>query len=131
MTYRLELYRCDTCGNLVEVLLEGDGELVCCGSPMHHLVPKGKLDEGVEKHVPVISKNDCGNTVIRVGSVPHPMSDEHFIMFIQSISNDKNQIRTNFLNPGDIPKMSLNNEINDLFAREYCNIHGLWEGFND
>ena len=98
---------------------------------MHHLVPKGKLDEGVEKHVPVISKNDCGNTVIRVGSVPHPMSDEHFIMFIQSISNDKNQIRTNFLNPGDIPKMSLNNEINDLFAREYCNIHGLWEGFND
>ena len=131
MTYRLELYRCNTCGNLVEVLLEGNGELVCCGVPMQPLIPQWKEAEGVEKHVPVISKNECGNTVIRVGSIPHPMDDEHYIMFIQAVSNDKSRIWTDFLKPGDIPKMSLSSDVNDLFAREYCNIHGLWEGFND
>lgn len=131
MTNKLELYKCEICGNLVEILVSGDGELVCCGQPMHHLQPKNKESEGLEKHVPIFVKNDCGNTEIRVGSIPHPMENEHFIMFIQTISADNNKVTTTFLHPNDIPKMRLECLTDALIAREYCNIHGLWENYND
>ena len=132
MTNRLELYHCEICGNLVEILLSGEGELVCCGKPMNHLVSKGINEEGEEKHVPSFVKNECGNTVIHVGSVPHPMTSEHYIQFVQCISENRDKVCTKFLKEGDVPKMLVGNDFSGfLLAREYCNIHGLWEGNND
>lgn len=123
MTNRLELYRCEICNNLIEVLVNGEGELVCCGKPMTLLNAKGSADEGVEKHVPVID-----NEEIRVGSVPHPMIDEHYIMFIEAISGD--EVKLKFLHPGEDAKMYINFK-DHIKAREYCNIHGLWEAESD
>ncbi len=123
MTNRLELYRCEICNNLIEVLVNGEGELVCCGEPMKLLQAKGSADEGVEKHVPIID-----NEEIRVGSVPHPMIDEHYIMFIEAISGD--EVKLKFLRPGEDAKMYINFK-DHIKAREYCNIHGLWEAESD
>ncbi|MBE7709925.1 MAG: desulfoferrodoxin FeS4 iron-binding domain-containing protein [Cyanobacteria bacterium SIG32] len=131
MTNRLDLFRCNVCGNLVQVMLAGEGELVCCGEPMELLQPKGITSEMEEKHVPVFVKNECGNFVVHVGSIPHPMTDEHYIMFIQVVSKNNDKICTKFLSPNDVPKMLLGHDFNEFFAREYCNIHGLWEGIND
>ena len=121
MTNHLELYRCEMCGNIVQVMHTGVGELVCCGKPMTQLKPRTKEDEKQEKHVPVFKENK-----IQVGSVPHPMIEEHHIEFIQGISDDKKQILTRFLNVNDEPQMSL--ELNQYnTAIEYCNLHGLWK----
>ena len=126
MTNRLELYRCEICNNFIEVLVNGDGELVCCGQPMTLLIPKGAADEGLEKHVPVIENN---GSYIRVGSIPHPMTDEHYIMFIEAISND--EVHLKFLHPNENAEMFTNISNENLIAREYCNIHGLWEAKSD
>ncbi len=131
MTQKLELFRCNVCGNLVQVLISGEGDLICCGEVMELLQAKGSESEMEEKHVPVFIKNECGNSVIHVGSIPHPMTNEHYIMFIQAISVDKDRICTKFLKPNEVPKMMVGNDFGDCFTREYCNIHGLWEGSND
>jgi superoxide reductase len=122
MTEKLEMYRCNVCGNIVEVLHTGFGELVCCGEPMELL--KGKTeDTGQEKHVPVIEKKK-GNILVKVGSVPHPMEEKHYIEWIEVIADGK-AYRT-FLNPGDAPQAEFAVSANQITAREYCNIHGLW-----
>jgi len=131
MTQRLELYRCNVCKNIVEVVLEGDGELVCCGEPMELLTPKGS-DEMAEKHVPVIDYECEGAGVtIRVGELPHPMEESHYIQFIEAISKSQKTIHREYLYPNEAPKITVNCRSNlgkgdGLRAREYCNIHGLY-----
>lgn len=123
MTEKFEIYKCEVCGNIVEVLHEGAGQLVCCGEAMKLQEEKTK-DEGREKHVPVIEKNEDG-VLIKVGEVPHPMSDEHYIEWIE-ISTEKGEAKK-FLKPGDKPEINFPVKAEKVKARIYCNIHGLWE----
>lgn len=127
MTEKLEMYRCDVCGNLVQVLISGEGELVCCGKPMVLINPNTSEDASLEKHVPVFIKDAEGRLEIQVGSVPHPMEDKHYIMFIETISGDKNHVALEYLHPEQEPKMRLEMQEPEK-AIAFCNIHGLWEG---
>ena len=123
MTNHLEFYRCEICGNIVQVIHSGNGELVCCGKPMQLLSAKSKSEEKQEKHVPVfISDNE-----IQIGSEPHPMSKEHHISFIETVSEDQKSVQIKFLDINEFPKMITNNTAYNT-AYEYCNIHGLWQG---
>lgn len=131
MTQRLEFYKCEVCGNFVQVILEGSGELVCCGQPMT-LVQGKQGDETVtEKHVPIFTKDDNGNEIVKVGIIDHPMNNEHYIMFIEAVSKDKSQMQLKYLSPGDIPMSVLDKNSNHDNAYAYCNLHGLWEGKSD
>lgn len=131
MTQKLELYRCEICGNLVQVIIPGEGELVCCGQPMQ--LVKGKVEEEslTEKHVPVFIKNEQGQDIIQVGTVLHPMTDDHHIMFIETISEDKNHMHLQYLYPGMEAKALLENKLGKEMAYAFCNLHGLWEGESD
>ena len=124
MAEKLQIYKCMTCGNIVEVLHGGVGELVCCGKPMDKLVEK-TADAATEKHVPVIEKINGGYKV-KVGSVPHPMEEKHYIEWIELLADGK--AHRQFLKPGDTPEAVFNVELDSVSAREYCNIHGLWKG---
>jgi len=124
MAKKLEIYKCMVCGNIVEVLHGGDGELVCCGQPMKNLIAK-TADEGKEKHVPVIEKVD-GGIKVKVGSVPHPMEEKHYIEWIEILADGK--AYRQFLNPGGAPEAEFSIEANTVTAREHCSIHGLWKG---
>lgn len=122
MTAIKQIYRCSICGNIVEVLHAGDGELVCCGKPMILQEEKNK-DAGLEKHVPIIERR--GSKIeIKVGSVLHPMEDKHYIEWIEC-GNGKNYCRK-FLKPGDSPEAEFEIAGDKISARAYCNIHGLW-----
>ena len=123
MTERLQIYQCEVCGNIVEVLHEGVGELVCCGQPMKLLVAN-TVDAAKEKHVPVIEKTANGVTV-KVGSAPHPMEEKHYIEWIEIIADGK--AYRQFLKPGDAPEATFAMQANKIEAREHCNIHGLWK----
>ncbi len=126
MTKQNQIYKCNICGNIVEVLHPGQGELICCGQPMEKMEEKNK-DEGQEKHVPVVEKTATG-IKIKVGSIPHPMEEEHFIEWIELIIGDK--IYRKFLKPGQAPEAMFEVEVTDvkeILAREYCNVHGLWQ----
>jgi len=125
MTKKLQVYKCEECGNIVEVLHEGAGQLVCCGEPMK-LFEEKTADASTEKHVPVIEKVDGGYKV-KVGSVPHPMEDQHYIEWIQVVAGDGTSYRK-FLNPGDEPEALFEISATGISAREYCNVHGLWKG---
>jgi superoxide reductase len=122
MAKKLEIYKCMVCGNIVEVLHGGDGELVCCGQPMENLAEK-TADQGKEKHVPVIEKISGGYKV-KVGSIPHPMEEKHYIEWIEILADGVAYRK--FLNPGDAPEAVFNLKANTVIAREHCNIHGLW-----
>ncbi len=123
MTQRLQIYKCEVCGNVVEVLHEGAGELVCCDQPMK-LMKENTVDAALEKHVPVIEKTEEGIKV-KVGSVPHPMVEEHYIEWIELIADG--QAYRQFLKPGDAPEAVFKIEAQNITAREYCNLHGLWK----
>ncbi len=123
MTKANQIYKCEVCGNIVEILHSGNGQLVCCGENMT-LIKTKTTDEGREKHLPVIVK-DKNEITINVGSVPHPMEDEHYIEWIEVIT-DKAIYRTN-LNPGDNPTAKFTVDTDRVSVRAYCNIHGLWE----
>jgi superoxide reductase len=123
MTERLQVYKCEVCGNIVEVLHEGVGELVCCGQPMILLVAN-TVDAAKEKHVPVIEKTASGVTV-KIGSAPHPMEEKHYIEWIEIIADGK--AYRQFLKPGDAPEATFNIMADKIDAREHCNIHGLWK----
>lgn len=130
MTQKLELYKCEICGNFVEVILSGAGELVCCGQSMKLQTPN-TVDAATEKHVPVFVKKD-DELEVRVGSVPHPMIEEHYITFIEAISKDKRYIKRKYLYPGEEPVLNLKcYDIGKMTAREFCNLHGLWEAEYD
>ena len=123
MVKRLEVYKCETCGNIIEVLHGGKGELVCCGKPMNLLV-ENTVDAAKEKHVPVIEKVE-GGVKVKVGEVAHPMEEKHFIEWIEIIADGKTYRQ--YLNPGETPEAIFNVEAQQITAREYCNIHGLWK----
>jgi superoxide reductase len=124
MTQRLQIYKCEVCGNIVEVLHEGVGELVCCNQPMK-LYKENTTDAAKEKHVPVVEKTDAAIKV-RVGSVAHPMEQKHYIEWIQVIADGA--AYRQFLKPGGAPEATFNLKAQNVTAREYCNIHGLWKG---
>jgi len=122
-TERLNVYKCDHCGIIVEVLHSGSGSLVCCNHPMR-LVKENTTDASVEKHVPVIKIIPNG-VKVSVGSVPHPMLEEHYIEWIEIIADGK--IYRQYLKPGEKPEAVFNIKAENLIAREYCNLHGLWK----
>lgn len=123
MKRQLKIFKCEICGNIVELLHEGPGELVCCGQPMKEYV-ENTVDAAKEKHVPVIEKLPDGYKVT-VGSVNHPMEEKHYIEWIEIIADDK--VYRQFLNPGDTPEAVFKIEAEHVTAREYCNLHGLWK----
>ncbi len=124
MAKKLQIYKCAVCGNIVEVLHGGAGDLVCCGQPMGLLEEK-TADATTEKHVPVIEKVDGGYKV-KVGSVPHPMEEKHYIEWIELLADGR--AYRQFLEPGMPPEAIFNVEADSVSAREYCNVHGLWKG---
>jgi len=124
MAERLEIYKCEVCGNIVEVLHGGDGELVCCGQPMKRFV-ENTVDAAKEKHVPVVEKIE-GGIKVKVGDVAHPMEEKHYIEWVEIIADGK--AYRQFLNPGEAPEAIFNVEAGQITAREYCNLHGLWKG---
>ena len=124
MAEKLQIYRCAVCGNIVEVLHGGDGQLVCCGKPMEKLAAK-TADVGKEKHVPVIEKIE-GGIKVKVGSIPHPMEEKHYIEWIEILADGR--VYRQFLSPGQAPEAIFNVQARSITAREYCNIHSLWEG---
>lgn len=128
MANRNEIYVCSVCGNVVEVVHGGKGVLSCCGAPMT-LKVAGTSDGAAEKHVPVIEKIDGGYKV-KVGSVAHPMIDVHYIEFIELICEKCGKVQRKYLNPGDAPEAVFKSDAEQVTAREYCNIHGLWEAKN-
>ena len=123
MTKRLQIFKCEICGNIVEVLHEGTGQLVCCNEPMK-LMEENTVDASLEKHVPVIEKTADGIKV-KVGSVPHPMEEKHYIEWIELIADG--QAYRQFLNPGDEAEAVFKIDAQNISAREYCNLHGLWK----
>lgn len=127
MTKLLEVYKCETCGNIVEVVHPGDGELVCCGKPMK-LMKEGSTDGALEKHVPVIEKWKKGYHV-KVGGARHPMEDKHYIEWIELITPKGSFKR--YLSPADEPEAFFDEIVDDnVTARAYCNLHGLWKADN-
>lgn len=124
MTVQKQIYKCNVCGNIVEVLHAGAEQLVCCGQPMELLKEKTE-DVGREKHVPVIEKTK-EKILIKVGSVPHPMEEKHYIDWIEVIADGKSYRK--FLKPGDKPEAEFEIKAGKIEAREYCNLHGLWRG---
>ena len=123
MAERFQVYKCDVCGNMVELLDAGGGTLSCCGQDMTLLV-ENTTDAAVEKHVPVITKSGDG-WLVTVGSVEHPMIDTHYIKWIELIADGKTHIA--FLKPGDKPQAFFAVTAAKVVAREYCNLHGLWK----
>mgnify|MGYP006287214563 FL=1 len=123
MAERYQIYKCDLCGNIVEVVHGGAGELVCCGQPME-LFAENTVDAAKEKHVPVVEKIDGGYKV-KVGSVAHPMEEKHYIEFVEIIADGK--VYRQYLNPGDTPEAFFAIDADRVTAREYCNLHGLWK----
>lgn len=124
MTKLDQIYKCNQCGNMVEVVHTGDGELVCCGQPMV-LVEEGVTDGAKEKHVPVIEKKDNGYHV-KVGSARHPMENKHFIEWIELVSDGN--VHRRYLSPDEEPEVFFADiDGNNVTARAYCNLHGLWK----
>jgi len=123
MTNKNEVYKCPLCGNIVEVLHTGAGELVCCGQPMD-LMSENTVDAAREKHVPVVEKVDNGYKV-SVGSVAHPMEEKHWIEWIELVADDK--VYRQDLAPGQTPEATFCVEAAEVTARAYCNLHGHWK----
>ncbi|NYZ79832.1 desulfoferrodoxin [Candidatus Micrarchaeota archaeon] len=122
MTELKQVYKCSVCGNIVEVLHAGVGQLVCCGQPMDLMVEK-TTDVGLEKHVPVIEKTKNG-VKVTVGSTLHPMEPAHFIEWVELIAG--NVVYRTHLQPGERPEAEFCVDAEKLVARAYCNVHGLW-----
>ena len=123
MSQNLEVFRCEECRNIVEVLHAGGGPLSCCGQPMK-LLKEGTSDGAREKHVPVVEKTATGYKV-KVGSVPHPMEAAHFIQWIELVADGVSYLR--FLQPGAPAEAEFTLKADQVYAREYCNLHGHWK----
>ena len=124
MTEKLELYKCHICGNLVQVIIEGVGELVCCGQPMELLIPhKEENTEIAEKHVPRIETEENGRFV---KLKYHPMVEQHYIQFIEVYPKDKSRLHLKYLKPNELAEFDITHFEENVEALEFCNIHGLW-----
>ena len=124
MAERLEIYKCETCGNVIEVLHGGAGEMFCCGVSMEQL-KENTVDAAKEKHVPVVEKVQGGYKV-KVGSVAHPMEEKHYIEWIELLADGK--AYRQFLEPGGSPEAVFPIDATSVRAREHCNLHGVWKG---
>lgn len=120
---KLEIYKCSVCGNMVEVIFVGGGELVCCGKPMV-LQKENSVDAAKEKHVPVVEKT-ADSVKVRVGSAAHPMEEKHYIQWIEIIADGRSYRQ--FLKPGDAPEAVFCVKADSVTAREYCSLHDLWK----
>lgn len=120
---QMVFFRCKHCGNIVGVIKNGGGELVCCGEPMEKL-EANVTDAAQEKHVPVASK-EGGKLKVSVGSAAHPMSPEHYIEWIAVVADDKNEIA--YLKPGMEPKAEFTDITSNATVYAYCNLHSLWK----
>lgn len=121
-TTRMQVFKCEVCGNMVESLHGGPGTLTCCNQSMKHFA-ENTVDAAKEKHVPVVTRVDGGYQVL-VGSVSHPMEDKHYIEWVELIAGD--EIYRHYFKPGDKPEAFFSVTATDVVAREYCNLHGLW-----
>lgn len=127
MTKLLEVYKCEVCGNMVEIIHAGEGQLSCCGQPMKH-VEESVTEASLEKHVPVIDKWKRGYH-IKIGSARHPMEEKHHIEWIELIADGQSFKR--YLSPEDEPEAFFDEVVADnVTARAYCNLHGLWKADN-
>jgi superoxide reductase len=122
MAIQRGIYKCEICGNIVEIIHNGMGELVCCGQPMKLMKENSDDKASKEKHVPVIEGN-----IVRIGIINHPMTDEHYIEWIEATSESK-EIARIFLKPGEKPEAKFSFKVKS--ARAYCNLHGLWKNFS-
>jgi superoxide reductase len=118
-----QIFKCAECGDLLEVIVAGTGKAMCCGEDMGLLQAKTE-DAGQEKHVPVIEKISSG-VKVKVGSIPHPMEEKHWIQFIEIVADGK--VYRKQLKPGDKPEAEFQITAQKIIAREFCNIHGLWK----
>lgn len=123
MTEMRQIYKCEVCGNMVEVVHNSGGTLVCCGQNMT-LVLENTQDAAVEKHIPVVEKTQDG-VLVKVGAVPHPMIDTHYIEWIEVQTSDK--VYRKYLKPGEKPEAQFILKEEIIVVREYCNVHGLWK----
>ncbi len=123
MTERKQVYKCDICGNIVEILHEGKGQLVCCNQPMT-LLKENTVDASREKHVPVVEKSEK-SVKVKVGSAPHPMEEKHYIEWVEIVSGEVSCRK--WLKPGEMPEVDFAVAGGDVTARGYCNLHGLWK----
>ena len=118
-----EVYKCEICGNIIELVYVGGGDLVCCGQPMN-LMEEQTEDSSTEKHVPYITKKE-DKVIVKVGqNTVHPMMEKHYIQWIELLADGK--VYRQFLNPGDKPEVVFYVKADNVTAREYCNVHGLW-----
>jgi len=126
MTKRNQIYKCEICGNIIEVLHEGADALVCCGQPMK-LLEENTVDAALEKHVPVIEITDEDKEIVKVmvGETEHPMTEEHYIECIEVMT--ENQVLRKYLKPGEKPEKEFIVRGLEFTARAYCNLHGLWK----
>jgi superoxide reductase len=123
MAERYQVYKCEKCGNIIEVMVGGPGNLACCGEDMV-LLSENTVDAAQEKHVPVVEKIEGGYKV-KVGEVAHPMEEKHYIEWIELIAGDCTYAC--FLKPGDAPEAVFKTGATGVTAREHCNIHGHWK----
>lgn len=125
MAERMGIYKCGKCGNIAQVLHAEKPPVMCCGQPMDRLV-ENTVDASREKHVPVIEKID-GGYVVKVGSVAHPMGNDHWIEWIELASEDNLFVQRQMLTPTSEPKAEFKTGAAKVTARAYCNLHGLWK----
>jgi len=122
-----QIFRCNTCGNMFELIYVGGGTSTCCGTEME-LLSDAPKDVGAEKHIPIIEKTDSG-VKVKVGKVAHPMEEKHYIAWIEIITDNGTQRA--FLKPGMAPEAEfMVNDLSNLKAKEYCIIHGLWRSMD-
>lgn len=120
---RNQVYKCEHCGNIADILHGGGPKLFCCNKPMV-LLEENTVDAAVEKHVPVVTKVD-GGFKVAVGNVAHPMADDHHIEWIEVLENGS--VHRQFLSPGEAPEAFFALEADSVTARAYCNLHGFWK----
>ncbi len=125
MAEQLGIYKCGKCGNIVQVLHNEKPPVMCCGKPMDRLV-ENTVDAAVEKHIPVIEKID-GGYLVKVGSVAHPMGNDHWIEWIELTSEDGLFVQRLILSPTSTPEATFKTDADKVVARAYCNLHGLWK----
>lgn len=129
MAKKLQVFKCDSCGSVVEELRESDCDPACCGNPMR-LLAENSTDAAKEKHVPVVERRPDG-ILVRVGSIAHPMEADHWIEWIEVLVPGAGggfaaSYRA-FLNPGDKPEAFFPVTAAGVVVREHCNKHGLWK----